>query len=56
MAQVKTVRRDLHATENAKVNPDPNSNQLKDSDDVSGNGGRRLFDSWISACSAVLSL
>jgi hypothetical protein len=33
MAQVKKVRKDEHVTENPKVNPDPNSNQLKDPDE-----------------------
>ena len=33
MAQVKKVRSDEHVTENPKVNPDPNSNQLKDPDE-----------------------
>ena len=33
MAQVKKARRDEHVTENPKVNPDPNSNQLKDPDE-----------------------
>ena len=33
MAEVKKVRKDEHVTENPKVNPDPNSNQLKDPDE-----------------------
>jgi hypothetical protein len=33
MAQVKKARKDEHVTENPKVNPDPNSNQLKDPDE-----------------------
>jgi hypothetical protein len=33
MAQVKKVRKDEHVTENPKVNPGPNSNQLKDPDE-----------------------
>jgi hypothetical protein len=33
MAQVKKARRDEHVTENPKVSPDANSNQLKDPDE-----------------------